>query len=119
MRPYIRFQTNLRSPHNGSQMGLFHATCALEEQCELPDYAYELLQESLAWFNENLPAPRLSTQRSRCVFWFRTNADELLAQVWPIVALLNENGLYVHQRTTSRPGKIVYADEYQVAAVPN
>ena len=118
MRRFIRFQTELRSTHKGSPLGVFCATVALEEQFDLPDYAQELLRESLDWFNSNLVAPRLPAQYARCVFWFRTEAEELLEHVWPLVALLNQEGLYVHQRTTSQPGKIVYFDEYQVAAVP-
>lgn len=117
MRRFIRFQTDLRLPHNGRPMGLFRATVALEEDFDLPDYAYELLIESLDWFNCNLKVPTLPSLSGRCVFWFRTDSDELLERVWTLVALLNEEGLYVHQRTTSRPGKIVYSDEYQVAAV--
>ncbi len=118
MRRFIRFQTDLPSTCNDSRLGLFHATVALDEQFGLPSYADELLRESLNWFNDNLAAPRLPTRCGRCVFWFRTDAEPLLEHIWPLVALLNQEGLYVHQRTTSRPGMIVYADEYQVAAVP-
>jgi hypothetical protein len=117
MKRFIRFQTDLCLPHNGNRMGLFRATVALEEQFELPDYAYEMLNELLDWFNINLAVPRLPTQFGHCIFWFRTDSTELLERIWPIVALMNQEGLYVHQRTTSRPGKIVYCDEHQIAAV--
>jgi hypothetical protein len=118
MRHFIRFQTDLRSPNHGFRLGLFHATAALEQHFDLPEYAHELLRESLDWFNRNLTAPRLPSWHGRCLFWFRTDADELLERMWPLVALLNQEGLFVHQCTTSRPGKIVYADQHQIAAVP-
>ena len=118
MRRFIRFQTDLRAPHGRSPLGLFYSTCRLTESRELPDYAEELLEESLQWFNQNLPVPRLASREGRCLFWFRTDARELIEQVWTLVALMNEEGLYVHHRTTSRPGKIVYADDHQIAAIP-
>jgi hypothetical protein len=99
-------------------MGLFHASVALEEEFALPNYAFELLQESLEWFRLNLTAPTLPSDSGRCVFWFRTDADQLLKLVWPLVDVFNQAGLYVHQRTTSSPGQIVYSDEFQVAAIP-
>jgi hypothetical protein len=119
MRPFIRFQTDLRAPHNHCRLGLFYATCTLQQSHDLPDYAEELLEESLKWFNRNLTVPRLPSRKSRCVFWFRTDANELLRRVWPLVALMNEAGLYVHHRTTSRPGKIIYHDNHQIAAIPD
>jgi len=118
MHSFIRFQTDLCSPRNGSRLGLFHATCKLQESCSLPDYADELLEESLKWFNRNLQVPRLPSSQGRSLFWFRTDAEELLDKIWQLVALMNEEGLFVHHRTTSRPGMIVYFDDYQIAAIP-
>lgn len=118
MRRFIRFQTDLRAPDGRRRLGLFYSTCRLTESRELPNYAAELLEESLQWFNQNLTVPRLASREGRCVFWFRTDARELLEQVWPLVALMNEEGLFVHQRTTSRPGEIVYADDHQITAIP-
>ena len=59
MQRFVRFQTELRSPHNGCRLGLFYATTVLRRSYGLPDYADDLLEESLAWFNKNLRVPRL------------------------------------------------------------
>src|SRR6476659_8441319 len=118
MRHYIRFETNLPLARNRARLGLFRAAGVLEDELNNSDYTQELLRESLDWFNKNLKVPRLSSYRGKCVFWFRTDADKLLERVWELVALLNQEGLYVHQRTTSRPGQITYSDGFQIAAIP-
>jgi hypothetical protein len=119
MHRFIRFQTEVRSPQTGLPLGLFRASVKLRADFELPSYMDEMLEESLEWFNDNLIVPRLGSQRGRPIFWFRTEADDCLAQIWNLVALFNEEGLYVEQRTTLRPGHIVYQDAHQIAAIPN
>jgi hypothetical protein len=118
MRPYIRFESELPLARNRARLGLFRAAGILEDTFELPDYTQELLRESLDWFNKNLKVPRLSSYRGKSAFWFRTDADKLLERVWELVALLNHEGMFVHQRTTSRPGQITYSDRFQIAAIP-
>jgi hypothetical protein len=118
MRPYIRFESELPLARNRARLGLFRAAGILEDTTELPDYTQDLLRESLRWFNENLKVPRLGSYRGKAVFWFRTDAEELLKRVWELVALLNHEGLFVRYRTTSRPGQITYSDRFQIAAIP-
>ena len=118
MRRFIRFQTELRSPRTGCRLGLFYASAALQEQYKLPEYTDELLKDTLIWFNYNLKAPRLPSREGRPIFWFRTEAEECLAQIWNLVSIFNEEGLYVEQLTTLLPGHIVYRDEHQIAAIP-
>jgi hypothetical protein len=118
MHHFVRFQTELRSPPKGCRLGLFCATTVLRRSHGLPDYADELLEESLDWFNENLTVPRLRGQECRSIFWFRTDASECLERIWQMIAIFNVEGLYVEQRTTLRPGHIVYRDDLQIAAIP-
>lgn len=118
MRPYIRFETELPLARNRARLGVFRAAGMLEDKIEMPDYTQELLRETLDWFNENLKVPPLSSYRGKSVFWFRTDADELLERVWELVALLKHEGMFVTPRTTSRPGQITYSDRFQIAAIP-
>ena len=118
MRPYIRFESELPLGRNRARLGLFRAAGILEDTVELPDYTRELLRESLDWFNKNLKVPRLGSHRGKSVFWFRTDADDLLDRVWELVSLLNQEGMFVHHRTISRPGQITYSDRFQIAAIP-
>src|SRR5262245_27894601 len=100
MRPYIRFETELPLARNRARLGLFRSAGLLEDRLELPGYTQEWLSELLTWFDKHLVVPRLSSYRGKCVFWFRTDASKLLERVWELVALMNEEGLFVHQRTT-------------------
>lgn len=118
MTRFVRFQTELRSPHTGCRLGLFYASTTLLERYEVPEYAGDLLRESLDWFNYHLTVPRLPSRKGRPIFWFRSEARKCLEQIWNMVAIFNEEGLYVEQRTTLRPGHIVYRDEHQIAAIP-
>ncbi len=118
MSRFIRFQTGLRSPENGCRLGVFRAAETLVARYDLPEYADELLRDSLRWFNSNLDVPRLRAQAGRPIFWIRSDAEDCLAQIWNMMAIFNEEGLFVEQRTTRRPGHIVYRDENQIAAIP-
>lgn len=105
-------------PHSRKPLGLFRASLAPRDDFDLPDYTSELLEESIDWFNWNLPVPRLGSQDVRPIFWFRTEAEECLAQIWNLVAVFNSESLYVEMRTTRRPGHIIYRDDHQIAAIP-
>jgi hypothetical protein len=118
MARFIRFQTGLPSRLSGHRLGLFVATRELRNRYDVPNYYDELLQETLDWFNENLTVPRLTWRYGRPIFWFRDDAGECLVRIWNMIAVFNEDGLYVEHLTTVRPGHIVYRDEHQIAAIP-
>ena len=118
MRPYIRFETDLKLARKRARLGVFRAAGILEDTFDLPDYTQDILCESLKWFNDNLKVPHLPSHRGRSVFWFRTDANELLDRLWSLIAILDQEGLFVQQRTTSRPGRIMYSDSFQIAAIP-
>jgi len=118
MPRFIRFQTGLRSPENGCRLGVFRAAETLVARYDLPEYADELLRDSMRWFNSNLDVPRLRSRAGRPIFWFRSDADECLAQICNMVVIFNAAGLYVEYLTSLRPGHVVYRDEHQIAAIP-
>ncbi len=65
------------------------------------------------------PRAEYTWRFGRPIFWFRADAEECLARIWNMIAIFNEEGLYVEHRTTLRPGHIVFRDEYQIAAIPD
>jgi hypothetical protein len=42
----------------------------------------------------------------------------MLRKLWELVAVLRDQAVPVELITASNPGKICYADRYQVAAIP-
>jgi hypothetical protein len=97
--------------------GLFHATYRLVRSGRLEEGERRWFEEEMEWFNQFLPATRaLPTWRAVC--WFRGDAGEAISRMWRIVDLVEGEGVPVRVYRTRRPGEIVYADRFQVAAVP-
>lgn len=77
------------------------------------------LEDSLTWFDENLPVPSWRLIPERAQFWYRADAQKFVSRMWDLVWLLREGGLRVDVLKTSTPGRIVYGDEHQIAAIPD
>ena len=98
-------------------MGIFRAAARVEMRSHLTVWSRELLRSSLDWFNDNLPVPRLDDPDWRALFWFRPQSD-VVREMWQLVAILREEEVAVGLRYTKMPGRIVYQDEFQIAAIP-
>jgi hypothetical protein len=97
--------------------GLFHATYRLVRDGRLDEGERLWFEDEMEWFNQFLPATRaLPTWRAVC--WFRHDAGEAISRIWRIVDIVEGEGVPVRVFRTRRPGQIVYADSFQVAAVP-
>jgi hypothetical protein len=119
MATYIRFQTPLRCGETGRPLGIFHAAGRVEDSPDLPDVTRHWLRSTLNWFNEHLTRPGLNASEWRSIFWFRDEAQSVVAHVWELIAILRDEGVPVYMHRTSEPGQIVYEDNFQIAAVPN
>ena len=118
MDTYIRFQTQLRCCTTGRSAGIFVAAGHIEDRTTTPELSRNRLREVLIWFNRNLAVPTLDESDWRSLFWFRSNSQSVISQLWELVHLLEDEGVFVTKVRTSQPGMIVYRDEHQVAAVP-
>ncbi len=98
-------------------MGIFLAASQVELRAQLPDWTREWLTESLRWFNDNLIVPQFDEHDRRAIFWFRPRSV-VVREIWHLVAILREEEVPVHLRFTRMPGRIVYHDDSQIAAVP-
>ena len=119
MDTYVRFQTQLRCGWTGRPAGLFVAAGRVEDSARLATSTRELLLENLMWFNRNLVVPSLGDRDWRCIFWFRSNTQELIQRIWDVVAILSEEGVYVKKLWTTEPGQVVYSDQHQIGAIPH
>jgi hypothetical protein len=119
---FVRFVSGTDADNAFRLDGLFTAAWALRGAGELYDHESKWLEEVMNWFNEHLPCPPF--RRKLCsgewtplaICWFRDDAGEPLLRIWDLVALVREHGTSVRLIKTDRPGKIVYADKYQVVA---
>ncbi len=118
MSAYIRFQTQLRCGTTGRPAGVFLAAGKIEDNASTPGLTKGRLRVALEWFNQNLTVPKLESGDWRCLFWFRNDAQYFIRALWDLVYLLEDEGVFVTKLHTSSPGRIVYSDPYQVAAIP-
>ena len=110
---FVRFV--IETPDRGA-VGLFQTSDLIEDDDALPPAARSALANAYRWYNENLPMP--PRQRPEAVFWFRGDAREPIARLRTIVECHRLAGRPIVMLATRAPGRIVYRDAVQVAAVP-
>jgi hypothetical protein len=116
---FVRLVTFRIDPESRQRQGLFAATAELRQAGGLDEASLALLDESRAWFNENLPAPpHRALSRGRAVCWFKPGVQRFLSRLWERAFILRDHGLHVELITIRKPGSVTYEDEWQVAAVP-
>lgn len=118
---YVRFVAG--DEEDGyDQSGVFTVANNCAEDGTLNKFEAERLEEIFEWFNDNLPCPPFqeklkSREWSRdAVAWFREDADEMTGRMWELVWMLRNVGIEARMIVTTKPGKIVYEDEFQIVA---
>ena len=116
---YIRFTIPSytdRTPNN-STTGIFRAVWNLAVDYRFEDWAFAVLDDDLKWFQEHLPVPN-NVRGGRALCWFRPEAREVISRAWQMAKLVESAGIPVRVYRKVRPGRVVYEDDLQVAAVP-
>lgn len=117
MTTYVRFETHFCCETNGWPLGAFRAVPRVEARADLSEWTQALLQDTLDWFNVNLPVPQSDIMDRRAIFWFHRQSAAV-QEMWQLVSILRDEGVHVVLRRTDIPGRIVYRDDYQIAAIP-
>jgi len=122
---FIRFVVASSDPASQVRQGVFQAAADLRDEGALAEAEDDVLRETLVWFSKNLSKPeRFSRKRNsyhrdqRGIAWFKDSAGEHLRRIRALVSILEEHGRKVSMLTSSRPGYVVYEDEYQIVAEP-
>ena len=95
--------------------GLFQAAYALRDAKTLAARERAGLADQLSWFSAEL-RPHAPAEQA-AIFWFKADAREHVGRVWGLVHFLQWYGQDVRMWTSRRPGRIVFEDASQVAAV--
>lgn len=105
-------------------MGVFSALYALESRGLVSSDDFQWYRETEEWLNDHLPVPK-SLARARkkgakrvAVTWIKSTATAHVARLREIAEYLRSKDIEVVELRSSRPGYIVYEDEFQVAAEP-
>jgi hypothetical protein len=97
-------------------VGLFRADAYPGRAGLLPDAARSRLRSVLRWFNRNMSVPPRLPRNAVC--WLRADAAGCVDRLRELVELYRLTGHPVLMQSTFVPGRVVYRDEHQVAAVP-
>ena len=122
---FVRFVCFEQVGGQRSRMGLFQARDAAIGCDFAPDWAMAVVREAFGWFGDNLdrpthydrPGPRRGgAQDALC--WFKAEAAEHIARMYELKAAFEACGIHVDVLRTRDPGRLVYEDPHQVAALP-
>jgi hypothetical protein len=112
---YLRFAVNSIHSVSREQLGVFQAAYGLRDSGRLARRDLVRLREVMQWFCRNLKGPDVD---GRAIFWFRFDAQECIEQIWEMIRLLKRYDYTVWMMRSEPPGRTVYSDAYQIAAVP-
>ena len=123
---FLRFVTTELDDESHQELGVFHAAGKLRDAGSLSQEEKAFLQEVRDWFNKNLEKPTRFTsakppyyrKRKNGISWFKDTAREHIGKMRETVALLEHHDVPVRVIKTTRPGYVVYEDEFQIVAVP-
>ena len=111
---YLRFAVRQAS---GEMVGLFQSSALVKEDPGVPPAALSQARRTFRWFNRHLAVPqRLPTS---AVCWFRADATDCVDRVRTLVEVYRLAGHTVWMLATRSPGRVVYRDDHQVAAIPH
>ena len=113
---YVRFSIVERDDWSGRRCGVFVAAGDLRREGRVAGEYVERLNEVLRWFGEYLPSPDLDEETA--IFFFKSDGGECVSRVWDLIWILREHGLHVELQRVDQPGRVVYEDDYQGAAIP-
>lgn len=121
---FIRFVVLRQDEDSGCLEGVFQAAYRLRDEKRFDPAGANRFEALRQWFNLHLPVPgRFSLTRGRqshrqAICWFKPEATEHLGKISELALLLERGGIPVRKLRTSRPGYLVYEDQFQLAAVP-
>jgi len=120
---YVRFVVAEVDDDSEREAGVFQAASKLRDTGKLYPYEESYLEELRQWFNLHLEKPTRFTAakrygKRRAISWFKDSAQEHIARIREMVAILDNHGVRVRMIKTERVGYVVYEDQHQVVAEP-
>ncbi len=113
---FLRFASRETHPDSRKRKGIFTAAYAALDDPESGHDMVDRLRRDLAWFEVWLPAPEFEEERA--VFFFKSSAQDCMHHIWSLLHSLRDAGVWVEMQSFDNPGKVVYEDVHQVAAIP-
>src|SRR5260370_5102774 len=105
-------------------MGVFMAAETLRDSGQLDEADEARYDGILDWSTRRLRVPPCFFRSARsgadpnALCWFKTGAHPHIRKMRELLVFLERNSIATRLVRTTRPGYIVYEDDYQVAAIP-
>jgi hypothetical protein len=117
---YLRFTVAAADDDSGLPQGLFQAAYGLRDEGLFLPHEATWFTDVVGWFQNHLAAPKDTAQRisTRAIFWFKASATEHVQRMRALAVLLKHHGIACRTLRTTKPGRIVFEDDHQVAAIP-
>lgn len=124
---FLRFVLNRKHSATGVREGVFGAAYDLLHGHSLSIEHRNALKAHMRWFAANLKTPaRFNRSRSKGwyrretkgISWLKADAREHVARMRSLSEILEEYGFPSSVLRSTRPGYIVYEDDFQVVAEP-
>ena len=121
---YVRFVVAQRHADTGVPTGIFEALKLLPRAGHLADWDEQRLDELMSWFRANLPFPARVARSRRpnghhaAVSWFKASAADHIRMARELAVVFESHDIRTEMLTATRPGYVVYEDEFQVLAEP-
>jgi len=112
----VRFSIGEAHELSGRRKGIFAAAYDGIDDDSFDSVASVEVRTELAWFEKNLPVPRIDVDEA--VFFFDSDATRCANRVRHLARLLREAGRFVALQRLENPGRVVYEDDCQVAVIP-
>ena len=110
---YLRFVVQQR---RGTWIGLFQSSDLLDSTTDLPASVRSQVRVTFKWFSQHLSFPGRLPPNAVC--WFRADAVECIQRLRVLIEAYRMAGHAILMQATQVPGRVVYQDDIQVAAVP-
>ncbi len=122
---FIRFASLRVHRDSGRELGVFHTAYNLKYSGLLNEDEVVQLKELLADYEQNLDVPSCYgdaslrwQRRVSAICWFKPQSRKFISSMWALVDFLKRHGIAMRLWRTHLPGRVLYEDEHQVAAVP-
>ena len=115
---FLRFAVHDHDEDSRREKGVFTALYELTDKHMLSNYELRWFAEQEVWFSKHLKRPRGIKEHPTAILWFKDTAAEHISRMRALCALLEHKDIAIAYFETMKPGRIVYQDEHQVAAVP-
>jgi hypothetical protein len=117
---YFRFCANYASPYTDQPYGIFIAVWHLVRDGKVSEEDEAAYWKARAWFGSTLPIPPYYEQGNpeKAITWFKESAmsGEIVKELSIYQDIASRYGTAIELISTKTPGRIIYEDEYQVAA---